>query len=177
VQCRTLRAVALPARRRAVACAAGLEGDDVGNMLPINMDSDEGIGGTSDHPFGPDAILLVGFLRDEVPRIRAMLDDIGADFVRVVLATRDMLDGTLGEALEAPAAAASAQPATGCPRVLFCSGMSGAEVMQVIAALEELELPPCTFAAAVPRSVGKQLAAVLDEIAGDAERLGGAVGR
>ena len=175
--CRGVRGVALPARRRAVACAAGLEGDDVGNMLPINMDSDEGIGGTSDHPFGPDAVLLVGFLRDEVPRIRAVLDDIGADFVRVVLATRDMLDGTLGEALEAPAAAATAKPATGCPRVLFCSGMSGAEVMQVIAALEELALPPCVFAAAVPRSVGKRLADVLDEIAGDAERLGGAVGR
>ena len=140
-------------------------------MLPINVDSDEGVGGTSDHPFGPDCILLVGFLRDEVPRVRAMLDEMGADFVRVVLATRDMLDGTLGAALEAPSPAVPQPPATGVPRVLFCSGMSGAEVVQVITALEELQLPPCTFAAAVPRSVGKRLADVLDEIQGDAQRM------
>lgn len=143
-------------------------------MLPIDVDSDGGLGGTSEQRFGPEALLLVGFLRDEVPRVRSMLDEMGADFVKVVLASRDMLDGTLGAALEAPGAAAEQPPAFGVPRVLFFSGLSGAEVMQVMAALEELELPPCTFAAAVPRSVEKRLADVLDEIMGDAQRLQGA---
>lgn len=149
----------------------------MGNMLPIDVDSDEGLGGTSERPFGPDVVLLVGFLRAEVPRVRAMLDELGADFVRVVLASRDMLDGTLGAALEAPSSAVQQPPATGVPRVLFCSGMSGAEVVQVITAVQELELPPCTFAAVVPRSVDKRLADVLDEIKGDADRMGSAAGR
>jgi hypothetical protein len=162
------------AARRGVVARAGLEGDEVGNMLPIDADSDGGVGGTSERPFGPDAILLVGFLRDEVPRVRAALDDMGADFVRVVVATRGMLDGTLGAALETPSPLVPQPPATGVPRVLFCSGMSSSEVMQVIHAVEELELPTCTFAAAVPRSVEKTLADVLDEISGDAERMAAA---
>ncbi len=123
-------------------------------------------------------MLLVGFLRDEAIRVRAMLDAIGAEFVRVVLLTPPLLEGTLGEALAAPPASAAAQPATGVPRVLFVSGMSGAEAVSVMDEFAELgafrrcadarhacadasrvcaELPPAIFAAAVPKSVGKPM--------------------
>jgi hypothetical protein len=34
--------------------AQRLENDEVGNMLPLNLESDEGLGGTSDERFGPD---------------------------------------------------------------------------------------------------------------------------
>jgi hypothetical protein len=173
-QCLAVPLCRAAARRGVVARAGQLEGDDVGNMLPIDADSDGGVGGTSERPFGPDAVLLVGFLRDEVPRVRAALDELGADFVRVVVATRGMLDGTLGAALETPSPLVPQPPATGVPRVFFCSGMSSAELMSVIHAVEELELPPCTFAAAVPRSVDKTLSDVLDEISGDAERMAAA---
>jgi hypothetical protein len=154
--------------------AAGrLENDEVGNMLPINVDSDEGLGGTSDERFGPDvscaaathecgvrsscgradrappsahffqAVLLVGFLRDEVARVRGMLDEMGADFVRVVLLDQQMLEGTLGAALAAPPAMPQLQPtATGVPRVLFISGMSGAEAVSIIDAFQLLGAPP-----------------------------------
>ncbi len=83
-------------------------------------------------------MLLVGFLRDEAIRVRAMLDAIGAEFVRVVLLTPPLLEGTLGEALAAPPASAAAQPATGVPRVLFVSGMSGAEAVSVMDDFAEL---------------------------------------
>jgi hypothetical protein len=85
------------------------------------------------------AVLLVGFLRDEVARVRAMLDEMGAEFVRVVLLDKQMLEGTLGAALAAPPAMPPLQPtATGVPRVLFLSGMSGAEAVSVIDAFQRL---------------------------------------
>ncbi len=120
------------------------------------------------------AVLLVGFLRDEVPRVRALLDDMGADFVRVQLLTAPLLEGTLGEALEAPVPAAAVAPATGVPRVLFVSGMSGAEAVSVMDAFSELPLPPAIFAAAVPRNVRKPMRDLLAEITGDHERLAAA---
>ena len=119
-------------------------------------------------------VLLVGFLREEVPRVRAALDAMGADFVRVTLCTRELLDAPLGDALAAPAQVAPVTPALGVPRVLFVSGMSGAEAVSVMDAVQELGLPPCIFAAAVPRSVGKHVRELLSEIQGDHERLAAA---
>jgi len=136
-------------------------------MQRINTESDEGLGGTSDNRFGPDAVLLVGFRKDEVPRVRQALDELGADFVAVVLASPASLKGTLRAALasqEPPA-----PPAVGVPRVLFVSGMCGSEAVSVITAVEELGLPPCSFAAVVPRSIDRQLVEVLEEISSDAE--------
>lgn len=135
-------------------------------MQRINTESDEGLGGTSDERFGPDAVLLVGFRKEEVPRVRQALDELGADFVAVVLASSVSLRGTLRDALasqELPGA-----PALGVPRVLFVSGMCGAEAVSVISAVDELGLPPCSFAAVVPRSIDRLLAEVLEEISSDA---------
>ena len=84
-------------------------------------------------------MLLVGFLRDEVRLVRAMLDEMGADFVRVVLLDAALLEGTLGAALEAQASLGPPPPpATGVPRVFFVSGMTGAEAVSVIDAFASL---------------------------------------
>ncbi len=110
----------------------------MGNMLPIDASSDGGLGGTSEGRFGPDAVLLCGFLREEAARVREALDELGADFVRVTLLEQRMLAGTLGQALEVQQQSAAVSPALGTPRVLFLSGMSGQEAVAVMDAVVEL---------------------------------------
>jgi hypothetical protein len=50
--------------------------------------------------FGPTAVLLVGFMENEVSRVRSVLDEMGADMVAVVPAGRALMGKTLREALE-----------------------------------------------------------------------------
>jgi len=165
----------------------GLAEDEVGNMLRIDLESNGGLGGTSEERFGPDALLLCGFLREEVSQVRAALDDMGAEFVRTNVLQRDMLSLTLGEALAVTQQSSGAQPALGTPRLVFLSGMSGQEAVAVIDAINDLGapclgavkseqseevdlctdralssagLPEAIFAAAVPRSVDKPLSEV-----------------
>lgn len=141
-------------------------------MVPIRLDSDEGLGGTSDERFGPDAVLLCSFTREEGALVRTALDQIGAEFVSVALLSADKVNGTLAAALEPDMESAVRAPlATGVPRVCFLSGMSGAEAVSVMDAIQELELPPTMFAAAVPRSINKQMLDLIDEIRGDHEAL------
>ena len=142
-------------------------------MLPIDVDSDAGIGGTTaEQRFGPDALLLCGFLPSESDAVRALLGDLGADFIRVVQLEDGMRGLTLGQALQAEQPSRPVRPALGVPRILFMSGMSSQEVSMFIDAFLECDLgPPPMFAAAVPRSVDKTLEQLFDEISGDHERL------
>lgn len=108
----------------------------------------------------PQAVLLAGFPLEEVKVVRAMLDDIGAEFVNVITVTDAMLKAniSLGKALETaqdqrtgrdwkPAAAGD-----GVPRLMLMSGMSSDELMSVIQEYQELGAevgPTCSFCAPV----------------------------
>jgi hypothetical protein len=142
-------------------------------MLPIDPDSEEGLGGTTaEQRFGPDALLLCGFLPSEGDAVRALLADLGADFIRVLQLEEGMQFLTLGQALVAEQPARPLRPALGVPRILFMSGMSSQEVSMFIDAFLECDLGPAPmFAAAVPRSVDKTLSHLFEEISGDHERL------
>ena len=154
-------------RARGVA-RAGVE--EAANFVPVD-ESDGGLGSAS--RFGPDVLLLAGFSVAEHQQLRALLDGLGAAFVRTVVVSERLARGTLREALSFEGAAEA--PSRDTPRVLLLSGMSSAEAMQLIEAIEELELPPpIMFAAAVPPSMDKPLGPLFEEIAGDHERLAGA---
>ena len=143
------------------------------NFAPIDVDAAGGVGGTSPQRFGPDAVLLSGCSPSEVARVRGLLDEIGASFVRTVVVDEELWNGeaSLGEALERVQTGAVC--AQGAPRVCVVSGMSSAEAMEVISAVEELELEggELIWAAAVPKSAGKRLRDLFAEVEGDHNSL------
>ena len=100
----------------------------------IDAESEDAPGGVAEGRFGPDAILMVGFTAEETTRWRAELDDIEAEFVKLVTCTTAMASAALGAALEAtqddPAAvAASSEAYDENGRVMIFSGMIGGEVV------------------------------------------------
>ena len=167
------RSTATRARRaRRATTRAGVEEET--NFARIDATSSDAPGGVAERRFGPECTLLVGFTKREVARWRETLDAIGADFVRATACERAMLDAPLGRALERAQADASAvTPAFGVPRMMFLSGMSSAEVMEIVDVYDELEWAPCVFACAVPKNYETNVRALLAEIMDDHERLTG----
>ena len=49
----------------------------------IDADSSAGLGNTSDEPFGPSAVLLVGLLEPEVAAFKGFMEEMGATMVKV----------------------------------------------------------------------------------------------
>jgi len=158
-----------PTTPRSCRARAGVE--EASNFSSLEADA-AGLAGEAER-FGPDAIVASGFSLDELAQLRALLDGMGASFVRVVVLTEKLRGGTLREALECEAQEA-AVPARNTPRLLLLSGMSGAEAVEAIEAIEELGLPPAIFAAAVPKSVDKRLEELFAEIEGDHATFAGA---
>jgi len=163
-------------RRRSLRVSSGIEEET--NFAPIDAgDSESAPGGVAESRFGPEATLLVGFTSEETKEWRRTLDEIGADFVEVKTLTAAMRRGTLGEALETKQADASAEkPALGVPRVMFLSGMSGSEVMEIIDEYDGKEWAPCVFACAVPKNWNTDVASLTAEIMDDHLRLTGGGG-
>lgn len=82
--------------------------------------------------------------------VRALLDDIGAEFVSVVVVTQDMIskDLPLGVALATAQDQKTGRdwkPASGpdVPRLMLLSGMSSEEIMSVIQEYNELGAGGC----------------------------------
>lgn len=126
------------------------------------------VDGSSEETFGPLAMLVVGFLAEEFDILQSLLDEMGAEEVQLVPCTAKMLHGTLGEALSAyPAPPHEAPTPLGVQKVVFLSGMYASEVIEVVAALRESELPECAFAAAVPRSWGRLLGELVSDVHAD----------
>lgn len=69
--------------------------------------------------------------------VRAMLDDMGADFIRTVVVDKTLLKTPLGKALETVQMEGAVIPAPGLPRLLLMSGMSSEEVMSLIEEYQE----------------------------------------
>ena len=111
----------------------------------------------------------------EVARWREPRDEIGADCVGAMACEEATLDAPLGRALERLPRedASAAKLALGVPRMMFLSGMSSAEVMEIVDVYDELEWEPCVFACAVPKNYETNVRALLAEIMDDHERLTG----
>ena len=134
----------------------------------IDADAETAPGGVAEGRFGPDAILLAGFDADGTNQWRKQLDDAGADMVRLVTATADMMTGTLGEALETVQAdAAAVETAPDIPRMMFFSGMVGGEIMQLVDLWSQMDVGGCIFACAVPNNWDGRLDELCVEIADD----------
>ena len=142
------------------------------NFAPIDGASEDAPGGVAAGRFGPECVLLVGFTRGETAEWREVLDDIGADFVRVTTCVESMLRAPLGRALETVQEDATAvKPALGVPRMMFLSGMNSMEVMEMVGVYEERGWAPSVFACAVPKNYETPLKDLLAEIMDDHERL------
>ena len=174
--CRRDRRGTTGRRRRSLRVSSGIEEET--NFAPIDAgDSESAPGGVAESRFGPEVTLLVGFTSEETKEWRRTLDEIGADFVEVKTLTAAMRRGTLGAALETKQADASAEkPALGVPRVMFLSGMSGSEVMEIIDEYDGKEWAPCVFACAVPKNWDTDVASLTAEIMDDHLRLTGGGG-
>ena len=102
----------------------------------------------------------------------SQLDDVGADMVRLVTATQDMMSGTLGEALETVQAdAAAVATAPDVPRMMFFSGMVGGEIMQLVDLWTQMDVGGCIFACAVPSNWDGRLDELVVEISEDHQMM------
>eukprot|EP00884_Botryococcus_braunii_P008590 jgi/Botrbrau1/17732/Bobra.0166s0152.2 len=146
---------------------AGQNGDidDGGPVLvPLNPDSQEGLGGTSEGLFGPLACLLIGFLHSEVDIFRAFMNEMEADIVKVISCSNKMLEWRLGDALEAPVPPYE-QLKLGTPRAVILSGMYAAEVLEVISCYKDSGLPATMWAGAVPGNWDRKVQTLISDMA------------
>ena len=63
---------------------------DAAELVPIDMDSDGGLGGTSAELFGPLAVVLVGYFPAELETFRSFMIAMEADMVKVGLTNNTM---------------------------------------------------------------------------------------
>lgn len=144
------------------------EGDqEEGTFRPLDPQSTGSVDGSSEQAFGPLAVLAVGLPADEHALLRALLDGMGADDVRLVPCTPSMLQGSLGAALDVDPLPAHQPPPLRLPRVLFLSGMYAAELVEVVGAVRESGLPEMACAAAVPKSWHRNLEELVGDVSAD----------
>ncbi|KAK9844329.1 hypothetical protein WJX74_000876 [Apatococcus lobatus] len=136
----------------------------------IDMESEGGLAGTSAELFGPLAIILVGFAREEVDIFKHMMNDMDGDMVKVSACSRQMLAAKLIDALQAPVPAFEQLP-DGTPRAVFLSGMNGPEVNEVISAYHDSGLPDCAWAAALPVNAERLVGKLVQDIYGDHQHI------
>ncbi|EFN52856.1 hypothetical protein CHLNCDRAFT_138333 [Chlorella variabilis] len=148
------------------------EEEEGAKMMPLDASSSGSLDGSSEAPFGPLALLAVGFTQDEFQRLRRLLhEEMEAEMVKVIPAPASAWDGTLGAALELEPVPQFEQAPLGTRRVLFLSGMYAAEVMETIAAVREAGLPEAVFAAAVPNNYARPLAELVQEVFADHQAM------
>eukprot|EP00268_Persea_americana_P043619 TRINITY_DN4389_c0_g1_i4.p2 TRINITY_DN4389_c0_g1~~TRINITY_DN4389_c0_g1_i4.p2 ORF type:complete len:211 (+),score=27.58 TRINITY_DN4389_c0_g1_i4:375-1007(+) len=125
-----------------------------------------------DPKYGPPALLLMGFEKEETFKIQKLLRELDGEFLKVIHCTEDMINRSLWEAVHTPQTnLEDVKIAESLPRICFMSGLTGEEMMMFIDALTETGLQPAVFAALVPNSANKLLAEVMEEIMGDHEMM------
>ncbi|EFJ48983.1 hypothetical protein VOLCADRAFT_90363 [Volvox carteri f. nagariensis] len=127
------------------------EEEDEGSEM-MRLDSESGGLAEDQSAFGPLAVLLVGFMAEEVEQFRGLMLEMEADMVKQALET------------EFPQ---YEQPPLGTRRTVFLSGMIGAEVVEVIAAYREAGMPPTVWAAAVPNNYTRVVRELVEEVHAD----------
>jgi len=135
-------------------------------FVPMQVSEDDGVLGGD--RFGPTALLLMGFDASELQQVDLMLADLGASFVEVKVVTQAMMQGTLQQALEVQQDNPEQEtPAEYVPRIVFLSGLSSGEVIQLMDEFQGTGLPMPAFAVAVPNAVIKPIKQLAEEIMGD----------
>jgi hypothetical protein len=81
--------------------AAPLGLDTLGSINPDTLPDDLRKAVESLEVYGPQALILAGFRAEEYAVVRATLDSLGAQQVKVLPASDDMLNNSLEAALEA----------------------------------------------------------------------------
>ncbi len=158
------------------------DAENENTFVQLDPNSTGSVDGSAETTFGPLAMLAVGFLAEEFNALQTLLDDIGADEVKLVPCTVKLIkENTLGEALsldpppahENLASYFSSSTSTSSSnsitqKVIFLSGMYASEVIEVVGAVRECDqVPDCAFAAAVPNSWGRKLTELVDDVFAD----------
>mmetsp|Transcript_25320 Transcript_25320/g.65194 ORF Transcript_25320/g.65194 Transcript_25320/m.65194 type:complete len:220 (+) Transcript_25320:122-781(+) len=151
-----------PEGRRSLACRA----EKTPQFSKIDVESSTGLGDTSQEPFGPCAILLVGFSQLEVSTFSGCMQDMGADMVKIVSCNSSMMGGTLMEALETSPSEYLPTPPE-YQRTIFLSGLYSSEIPEVLEEYKRSGLPPAIFAPAVPNNADSILAELCQEVLDD----------
>ena len=129
-QCQSYRALLPALRRGAPACFATADPSrGVGSSAPeVEEEASTFVNLNSQGPFGPESLLLIGFEGEGVKAVRKALDEMGAEFLRVVACSTEMLALPLGVALSRDQVDPSLVPAHDGSRIAVLSGISAEEV-------------------------------------------------
>jgi len=109
-------------------------------------------------------MLTVGFKLEEVSALRQMLDRMGADFVRIIPCSEEMFQLRLFEAFGREGEREGGEFALGAKKTIFLSGLSGEEVVEVVAAYKDSGLDRSVFAAMLPANAEKTLEELMAEV-------------
>ncbi|MEW5301055.1 MAG: hypothetical protein WDW36_003938 [Sanguina aurantia] len=130
----------------------------------VRIGGDEGNTGLGrSEAFGPLAVLLIGFMEDEVDKFKGLMVSMDADMVKIVPCSPALMAGTLQAAVESQYPQ-WLPPKLGQRRVVVLSGMYGSEVVEVVSAYRDSDLPPAVFAAAVPNNYQRQVDELVSEV-------------
>jgi len=133
------------------------------DFVPLNAD---------DPIYGPPALLLFGFVKDETSKVLQLLKDLDGEFLKVIHCTEDMLSLTVWDAMHTQQPNLEAvEVAKSMPRMCILSGLSGEEMLMFIDAFPEAGFGSVVFASLVPKSANKLLRQVVEEIIGDHEMM------
>ncbi|XP_074366277.1 uncharacterized protein LOC141707156 isoform X2 [Apium graveolens] len=122
--------------------------------------------------FGPPALLLLGFEREEFAKVQMLLKELEGEFLKIIVCTEDMISGSLWDAINTKQSNPEAvKGVASLPRICFLSGLTGEEMLMFIDAFPEFGIEPPVFAALVPNSADKLLKEVMEEIMGDHEMM------
>jgi len=180
----------LPRPLRASASDADADADDLdekfdkSNFVPLD-DASSGLDGATEQTFGPLAILAAGLSPQEFASLKMLMNEMGADEVKLIGYTRgSMGDRSLGRVLEAACAVETEtfgsvvydaevhmqewEEGVNNKPVAFLSGMYQSEIIEVVTALRYCEgLPDMAFAALVPNNYGREISGLIDSVHSD----------
>ena len=155
---------------------------DKSNFVPLD-DSSSGLDGQTEQTFGPLAILAAGLAPQEFASLKMLMNEMGADEVKLVgYCRRSMGDKPLGQVLEAACAVEmdtnvvydaeihleEYSGGINNKPVAFLSGMYQSEIIEVVTALRYCEgLPDMAFAALVPNNYGRDVEGLISSVYSD----------
>jgi len=151
---------------------------DTSNFVPLEDSRDNvGLDGSTEQTFGPLAILAAGLTKAEYGALQLLLDEMGADEVKLLPYSTNMAMKSLGEVLESFAnvedpleiVQVEEEATEGNKKpVAFLSGMYQSEIVEVVTALRYCEeLPDMAFAALVPNNYARMCHQLIESVWSD----------
>lgn len=119
--------------------------------------------GEDEKGFGPEALLICGYSKEEGAAIKGLLSDVGATDHQIILCTETMLDKTVGQALTGDDNSEPA-PADKLPKVVLLSGLSDAQVRGFLNGFNKLGFVRPIFATATPSNLEFPVKGLLIEL-------------